>query len=520
MKSKINQLTYAVIGASGNTGSQFVNFLEQNSQKVVKIGRETSNKKKLCESADIIILSIPIQAMSEYILEGCKQKTVISLASVMEFGLEHLKRQCKHVTNIHPMFGPQIKDFSHHNIVIADTNDDSKPFVQLLEESKANCVYMTREKHDISVAIIQALSQFSSLAFGKALAKNNILVQELQQISSVTFRMNLETIKRIVKQDVELWKNIQFYNPHYNIILKEFEAGLHELSSAIHNKDSEAFKKDFQIIKHFLNSESKKSTVGVLGPVGTYSDLMARKIIEAEFIYFDTIVHALQAVKNGRVEYAVVPLENSIHGTVVQTIDGISENNLFIHKSSVLRIEHCLCGQKVAISSPRYIASHPQALAQCAHFLQNKYSDISLVETSSTTKAIQQAVSEPILAIGPKQTAESLGLSIVAENIGDEKNNSTQFVLVSKKSNESKGNKTMLVLRPKSDKKALLYSILSKIKDVNLSKLESRPSRKELGSYVFYIVIDEGDKEKIKTIINNLEHLQINVQNLGTFVGE
>ncbi|MDD5152555.1 MAG: prephenate dehydratase [Candidatus Pacebacteria bacterium] len=258
----------------------------------------------------------------------------------------------------------------------------------------------------------------------------------------------------------------------------------------------------------------KGGNFGVLGPEGSYSheaSIQYDKNIRP--IFFDTIGGIIDAIANGKLSQAILPLENSIHGTVLETLDGIFHNKLKIIEESIVDIRHALAGVERIVSPKNidFIYSHSQALAQSARYLKKHYPKAKLVLTESTSASFKKIKDEQLknaLAIGPKLGAKIYNLNILAEDIQDEKNNQTRFAIVSKVSKTKKILPyILLVIAPTKDRPGLLYDILAVFKDnnVNLAKLESRPTRNKLGSYIFYIKAEiSGKDKKAKGILKKL----------------
>jgi prephenate dehydratase len=252
----------------------------------------------------------------------------------------------------------------------------------------------------------------------------------------------------------------------------------------------------------------KKTTIGILGPKGSYSDQAGFEYSKDDNkILLDSINEVILALSSNKIEEAILPLENSIHGTILETLDGLYNHDLKINKEIILKIDHVLAGvnKKVSANKIKFIYSHPQALGQCKIYLQNKYPKAKLILTPSTSYAVKKVKDDNCidsLAIGSRFAVDTYGLSIIDEGIQDVKNNQTLFVHISKKVN----NKdilpfTFFVIDPKTDKVGTLHGILSVFKEsnINLLKIESRPSTKKLGKYIFYIKaeISSDDKKRI-----------------------
>jgi prephenate dehydratase len=200
---------------------------------------------------------------------------------------------------------------------------------------------------------------------------------------------------------------------------------------------------------------------------------------------------------------------------VLETLDGIYYNNLKINKEIIVNIEHVIAGidNKILPSKVKYIYSHPQALGQCRAYLKERYPKAKLVQTPSTSFAIKKVKEDgkkDSLAIGSKFAAGIYKLPIIEENIQDVKNNQTLFVVISKNDNVASLPFTLFVIDPKIDRPGILHDILSVFKQekINLLKIESRPSKKELGKYIFYIKAEiSAEDKRRKMLIKGLKEL-------------
>jgi len=274
--------------------------------------------------------------------------------------------------------------------------------------------------------------------------------------------------------------------------------------------------------------------VGVMGPEGSYSEKAAKLwalkngLKDAEFRYFADIEDAFLAAVKGKSDVSVIPVENSIEGSVGVTLDLLLENEAVIIGEIVVKIEHCLLS-KGEPENIRVILSHPQGLAQCRHFLKKHFPQAELRSTGSTSHAARLAGEfEEMAAIASPEAAERYGLKILLSNVQDRKENYTRFLVIrggEKISSEQTavegevdrksyfnpcmdaGNrvhslietgaekaclsacKTSLIVYLEKDRPGALYELLGAFakRGINLTKIESRPSKKELGDYYFYI---------------------------------
>ncbi len=236
--------------------------------------------------------------------------------------------------------------------------------------------------------------------------------------------------------------------------------------------------------------------IGVLGPQGTYSEkaalLWSKGIAGATLVYFPDFDCVLDSVRQGRVEAGIVPVENSLEGAVTAVMDLLLRLDVVIVGEVNLSIRHCLVGQ--GQGEIKVILSHPQALAQCRQYLHEHFPESEIRTTGSTSHAARLAQEFPeMAAIAGQDTAERYGLKILAREIQDARDNITRFIVVGTEGVGASGrDKTSLVIYLDRDRPGALYSILEEFarRNINLTRIESRPSRKGLGDYYFYIDLE------------------------------
>ena len=251
------------------------------------------------------------------------------------------------------------------------------------------------------------------------------------------------------------------------------------------------------------------NNISFLGPKGTHTHQAASKIGE-NLISYCTIPAVFESVANGECKKGVVPIENSIEGPVGQTLDLFAHKyDLKISGEIVTPIEHCLLVNKGSdLDDITDVYSHSQALAQCGEFLSdlNAQSHYAI----STANAAKSIVGNPnMAAIGNSKSAELYDLDIIAKGIQDTDNNETRFVIISKEDPEPSDNdKTSIIFSIYEDNPGELYKILGLFlkENVNLTKIESRPSKKGLGKYLFYVDFHGHRKNpNIKGILNKID---------------
>ena len=262
----------------------------------------------------------------------------------------------------------------------------------------------------------------------------------------------------------------------------------------------------------------------LLGPKGSYSDFAKNKFIEAFGLKcvstnLKSISGVIKALKDENSEdiVAVIPIENSIEGIVRETLDNLSslkKEGYKIIAETTMNVEHALIGFADKKSEIKVVRSHPQALAQCKKYLQDNFSD-SLIEeaTLSTSAGIRSLTPEDksIAAIGSVECAKMYDIPVIETNINDEANNKTRFILLGKFISPQTGNDKTSITFSTENKAGALSKILTILDEygLNMSYIDSRPSKKELGEYVFYIDFEghindtnvQGAFEEIKKFV-------------------
>ncbi len=246
--------------------------------------------------------------------------------------------------------------------------------------------------------------------------------------------------------------------------------------------------------------------VGYLGPSGTYCqeavEILVENMGECMQVECPTIYDVLSHVHSKEVDCAVVPIENSIEGSVNVTLDILAENTeLKIKGEIILPVRHCLLSRKETLKQEiKLILSHPQALAQCSKFLQAEFPGVETRYTLSTAEGAKQVAQsqEKWAAIANPKAGEVYDLVQVYTGIQDDINNATRFVVVALEDSERTCayNKTSIVFSTE-DKPGSLYRVLDifNLWDINLTRIESRPAKNQLGRYIFFVDI-EGYKDE------------------------
>ncbi len=246
--------------------------------------------------------------------------------------------------------------------------------------------------------------------------------------------------------------------------------------------------------------------IAVLGPEGTYSEealfSYAKKagIKVSKVIFCEFIGEIFKSVVEDRASLGIVPVENLLNGSVFQTLDKLYFYDLNVIDEVYVEIKHFLMSKAQKIEDIKIIKSHPQAIEQCSKFIERLGKEI-LVASSSAAAAKEAAGNPEIGAICSKLNKDIYGLNVLAEDIGDNTYNSTRFFVVSKLENGFlKGGKwkTSILVNPNTDYPGLLSDILGvfKLLGINLTRIESRPTKKKFGEYMFYLDVEVFKEEE------------------------
>jgi prephenate dehydratase len=251
--------------------------------------------------------------------------------------------------------------------------------------------------------------------------------------------------------------------------------------------------------------------VAFLGPHGTHSEEAVRLLAPpgAEAIPHPTVYDAVIAVRDGTAEAAVVPIENSVEGSVAATLDTLALDapDVRIVAERAVAIRHCLIAREpIEPEAVERVVSHPQALAQCARFLRQRLPHAERSAAASTADAVLQVSGreEPWAALGSRLAAERYGCSVVLEGVEDQHDNVTRFVRLARVERAAEAArdegeaKTSIVFFGFNDvSPGALVAVLGELssRGINLTKIESRPRRVGLGHYMFFADLEGGDDE-------------------------
>ena len=269
--------------------------------------------------------------------------------------------------------------------------------------------------------------------------------------------------------------------------------------------------------------------VGFLGPSGTYAEEALRASspagVDIEEVPYPTVYETVMAVQAGAVDRAVVPIENSLEGSVATTLDTLTgeADRVRIVAEVVRPVSHSLVARPgVELEQITRVVSHPQALAQCRRFLRERLPRAASEAVGSTAEAVRRAASaeEPVGALGTRLAAELYGCEVLAEGVQDGDENLTRFVWLAPAGTAAQGgraDKTSIVFWGFNDESpGALVRLLSELADrsINLTKIDSRPRRVRLGHYMFFADLEGGADdphvaEAIEALRGHVETLRI-----------
>ena len=242
--------------------------------------------------------------------------------------------------------------------------------------------------------------------------------------------------------------------------------------------------------------------IATLGPEGTFShEAVLKYEKKAAIIFANTIRDVFEAIVSNKAELGVIPIENSVAGTVGQTLDCLMQFNLKIKAEEILPINHNLVGFG-KINDIKVLYLHPQTYEQCEIFIKKHLSKAEIIQTSSNGKSaeiIANSKDKTKASIIPKIAINIYKLKVLKKDVQDNRFNVTRFFVIAKGDSKKTGyDRTSISVYPQIDRPGLLYEILGQFakRKINLTKIESRPSKGKLGDYIFYIDFEGHKSEK------------------------
>jgi len=235
--------------------------------------------------------------------------------------------------------------------------------------------------------------------------------------------------------------------------------------------------------------------VAYFGPEATFTHQACRRVFgaAARTLPKPSIREVFRAVERDEAAFGVVPVENSTEGVVNHTLDMFLESPLTIYAEVVLVVHHHLLSKSGKLGDVRVLYSHYQPIAQCSEWLQAQIPEVPIRDVASTSEAARRAAADPTgAAIASRLAGELYGLRAIRRNIEDRSDNVTRFIVISRREHEPTGKDTTSILFSIKDRVGALHDILMPFarKSINLTRIESRPSRRKAWDYVFFVDFD------------------------------
>jgi chorismate mutase/prephenate dehydratase len=264
--------------------------------------------------------------------------------------------------------------------------------------------------------------------------------------------------------------------------------------------------------------------VAFQGEIGAYSE-------SAVYSHFNSSVQVkpcrnltdvFESVEKGETSYGVVPIENSIEGSVTQTYDLFFTHNLKVCGETIIKIAHCLItNPKTSLDSIEVVYSHPQALAQCRSFLESLGCDlIPTYDTAGSVKMMKEKKLMNAGAVASERAAEIYGMKVFAKRIADNPNNYTRFFVISEVDSPLSGKDKTSIIFSLKDRPGALYYALEEfaVRDINLTKIESRPTKQEPWEYNFYLDFEgHRTEERCQEALKAIEKKSAFLKVLGSY---
>jgi prephenate dehydratase len=553
-----------LIGGKGRMGQLFASFFKEREIKVLISDRQTKlSNKDLAKKADIVIVSVPIDKTEKVIKEVAlhlrEGSALTDITSVKEMPMKAMGEASCEVFGMHPMFGDS-NPIPGQTIIFCPSKEKGAHYKWLkkfFSENGAEIEEMKAQEHDKMMALAQGFVHFADISFAEGFKEAKVDLQKFLKFTSKASELKIMLAARLINQDPGLYANIQIQNPNNLKVLKTYQKSISKLIKIIEKKDLKSFTKEFTKTRKFLGNYSKeayaesnelidkmiekrnrkkhqrskkspeKNALALLGPKNTYSDLAADQIDETSSRYYaKDIEEIFELVAKGKVKSGFIPIENKLNGTIRETLDGLFAKNVHLNSKVNLEIHHNLITLPHAVKKDiKTIISHPQALSQCKKYLKKNFPKAEKHPYSSTAASIEKMIfshNKEIGVIASKASAKAHNLKIFAKNIEDQKGNVTSFLLIKKGKFTPAANHTVtsIAFHFDQDSPGSLFQVFKDFADnkINLTKIESRPTKKDLGDYIFYLDFEGSVSDpNVKKILQKIEQKVAKMKVLGAY---
>ena len=280
------------------------------------------------------------------------------------------------------------------------------------------------------------------------------------------------------------------------------------------------------IYRQIFNASKKIQGVAVAfqGEPGAYTEEAALRFFgkSTASVPYDTLDEVFEAVERGDAPFALIAVENSLEGSITRSYDLLLDSSLMVCGETEMRITHCLIAKEGAgLDTIKYVYSHPQALGQSRSFLKKLNAEvIPASDTAGSVRMIKEKKRLDYAAVASARAAEIYGMKVLAKEIEDNPHNFTRFFLISKEDSPPTGNDKTSIVFSLKHKPGALYDCLGEfaMRNINLSKLESRPTRHQPWEYNFYMDLSGHREEKeIREALKALGEHAVFVKILGSY---
>jgi prephenate dehydratase len=268
--------------------------------------------------------------------------------------------------------------------------------------------------------------------------------------------------------------------------------------------------------------------VAFQGVHGAYSEVAAKKLLglSCQTYPLETFERVFESVEKAHVERGIIPIENSLAGSIHQNYDLLLSHRLHIVGETYLRIEHALsCHPASSLRRLKYVRSHPQALAQCSRFFarHKKLTPVAYFDTAGAAKSLVENRTVDTGAIASAYAARLYGLIVLKNNVEDQPNNYTRFLVISRKPwrpRTGKASKSSIAFIPKRNEVGVLFKILGvfSLRGIDLLKIESRPNPRSPFEYLFYLdLLGSSNEKQVARAFDHLQEMVMNFRLLGSY---
>ncbi|MFC1847229.1 prephenate dehydratase [Chloroflexota bacterium] len=273
-----------------------------------------------------------------------------------------------------------------------------------------------------------------------------------------------------------------------------------------------------------MSKSMEGMAVAFQGERGAYSE-------EAAFQFFgasiqvkpcESLDDVFKAMEQGKTQFGIVPIENSLEGSISRSYDLLLDSDLKVYGETRLRVTHCLIGgTETQLDSIKRVYSHPQALGQCQAFLRHMHCElVPTYDTAGSVKMIKEKGITDGAAVASARAAEIYGMKIIAREIEDNPNNFTRFFILAKEDSPPSGNDKTSIVFSVAHRPGALHEFLKELasNNINLTKIESRPTRQKPWEYNFHLDFEGHREDKTaQETLKNLEKISLFIKVLGSY---